>query len=108
MSPPDVRSGPQAIAKPGSRSIKAENPAKSLAAGHTLTRRKAEPVYVSLLWPAGRRSCFWYLATCRTCGRPHLGRARELANVTRTRRLPCGHWVRVLVARTYGRPEAAA
>lgn len=75
------------------------------------TRRKrseARPAYVSLLWPAGRRQQYHYLARCPVCGAPHLGRARELADVTRRRRLPCGHWVAVTVARIYGRPEVAA
>lgn len=67
--------------------------------------RNAAITYVSLLWPAGRRSCWWYLATCRTCGKPHLGRARSLDQVTRERRLPCGHTVTIMIARTYGRPD---
>jgi len=28
--------------------------------------------------------------------------------VTVVRRLPCGHWTEIVVARTYGRIEAAA
>lgn len=71
-------------------------------------REAALTCRVSLLAPAGRRTRWWYLATCPACGAPHLGRARELADVTGTRRLPCRHWVVIVVARTYGRTEAAA
>jgi hypothetical protein len=69
-------------------------------------RRSAQTARVSLLWPSDRRRCWWYVVTCRTCARPHLGRSRELADVTRTRRLPCGHWVEIVIARTYGRPDS--
>lgn len=63
---------------------------------------------VSLLVPSGRRTRWWYVATCPVCLRPHLGRAKELAGVTGTRRLPCKHWVNIVVARTYGRPGSGA
>ncbi len=63
---------------------------------------------VSLLVPSGRRTRWWYLATCPVCLRPHLGRSRDLPGVTGTRRLPCGHWVAIVVARTYGRTDAGA
>ncbi len=78
---------------------------RSAAAEPPLTAR------VSLLVPSGRRRCWWYLATCPHCRNPHLGRARELADVTGPRRLPCGHRVTIAIARTYGRTggnEAAA
>jgi len=68
----------------------------------------APPTFVSLLWPAARRRMWWYLATCPVCGSPHLGRERELAQVARVRSLPCGHRVKIVIARTYGRPEAVA
>jgi hypothetical protein len=70
-------------------------------------RREAITARVSLLAPGGRRTLWHYLATCPVCGAPHLGRARELANVTTTRRLPCKHWVTVVIARTYGNGTAA-
>ena len=65
-------------------------------------RRDAVTCRVSLLAPGGRRRWWHYLARCPVCGSPHLGRGRELADVTGTRRLPCQHWVLVVVARTYG------
>ena len=65
-------------------------------------RRDAPVAYVSLLVPSERRRCWWYLVTCRVCGAPHLGRARQLEDVTGPRRLPCGHRVTIMVARTYG------
>ncbi len=71
-------------------------------------RETALTCRVSLLVPSGRRTRWWYLATCPACGAPHLGRVRDLAEVTGTRRLPCRHWVAIVVARTYGRTEAAA
>jgi hypothetical protein len=70
--------------------------------------RRTELAYVSLLVSAGRRKCWWYLATCRICGAPHLGRARQLEDVTGPRRLPCGHRVTIMVARTYGQRQGAA
>jgi len=66
------------------------------------------PAYASYLLPHGRRTWHWYLVRCPACGAPHLGRARELADVTRTRRLPCGHQVQVVIARTYGQPGTAS
>jgi hypothetical protein len=64
-------------------------------------RRDAVTCRVSLLAPGGRRRLWHYLARCPVCGSPHLGRVRELADVTRTRRLPCAHWIVVVIARTY-------
>ena len=73
-------------------------------------RRKAMTARVSLLAPDEHRTWWHYLFRCPTCGRPHLGRSRELAGVTGTRRLPCRHWVVIVVARSYGQmsPGAAA
>jgi hypothetical protein len=42
------------------------------------------------------------------CLLPHLGRTRKLADVTGTRRLPCGHLITVTIARTYGRTDPGA
>lgn len=70
--------------------------------------RNAPTARVSLLLPAGRRTNFWYLARCPVCGAPHLGRAKELAGVTGARRLPCRHWVTVVIARTYGQMGSGA
>lgn len=66
------------------------------------SRARPSTARVSLLVPSGRRRCWWYLATCPVCSAPHLARVRDAARVARTRRLPCGHYVRVVVARTYG------
>jgi len=65
------------------------------------------PAFVSLIHPGGRRRWWWYLATCPVCRSPHLGRERELENVARIRRLPCGHYVKIVVARVYGKERAA-
>jgi hypothetical protein len=71
-------------------------------------RRAPLTARVSLLVPSGRRTRWWYLVTCPVCYAPHLGRSRDLPGVTGKRRLPCGHWVAVAIARTYGRTESAA
>ena len=71
-------------------------------------RREAVTCRVSLLLPSEHRKLWHYLCRCPLCGSPHLGRARELAGVTGTRRLPCGHWIVVVVARTYGRTDSGA
>jgi hypothetical protein len=42
------------------------------------------------------------------CLLPHLGRARQLADVTGERKLPCKHLVNVVVARTYGSTGSGA
>jgi hypothetical protein len=83
---------------------------RSPAATRRATARRRETAAtcrVSLLKPAGRRTRWWYLGACPACGAPHLGRAPDLADVTGTRRLPCRHWVVIVVARTYGRDAAA-
>lgn len=72
------------------------------------SRRDPATARVSLLTPTKRRTRWWYLATCPVCRSPHLGRGRDLADVTGTRRLPCGHWVAIVVARTYGRINTGA
>ena len=82
--------------------------AGSVTAANGSSKAVVPNSFVSLLWPSAHRQCWWYLVRCRVCGAPHLGRARELADVTRTRRLPCGHRVQVVVARTYGRPGVTA
>jgi hypothetical protein len=64
-------------------------------------RRDALTCRVSLLAPDDHRTWWHYLARCPACGAPHLGRSRELTKVTGTRRLPCRHWVEIVVARTY-------
>lgn len=85
-------------------------PGKTAAHQSTSTTATIPPpaAYVSLLWPSARRTRWWYLVRCATCGTPHLGRAAALADVTCVRRLPCGHRVRVIVARAYGRPGGEA
>jgi hypothetical protein len=72
--------------------------------------QQPRPVYVSLLLPRHEppRTQHWYVARCPECGEPHLGHARDLAFVTGPRRLPCGHPVTVMIARTYGGPGTAA
>jgi hypothetical protein len=71
-------------------------------------RREVITCRVSLLAPDEQRKWWRYLGRCPVCGRPHLGRSPEPASVTGTRRLPCRHWVVIVVARTYGRTEGAA
>lgn len=79
------------------------------AGGGQDTRRKhpagqrpqtAVTMRVTQLPPSGRRTCWWALGRCPVCGTPHLSRARSVDRVTRTRRLPCRHWVTVVVARS--------
>ena len=109
--PPDAKRRPP----PGSAARTESSPTATIPAPAVTGRRRraarrreaALTCRVSLLAPAGRRTRWWYLATCPACGAPHLGRARELADVTGTRRLPCRHRVVVVVARTYGREAAA-
>jgi hypothetical protein len=71
-------------------------------------QREAITCRVSLLLPSEHRKLWHYLCRCPACGSLHLGRAREPADVTGTRRLPCGHWIVVVVARTYGRTDSGA
>ena len=107
MPPPEKWRSPR-ITTPGAANT--EVTAKATTSALTVTRRGrrgAVTCRVSLLLPDTRRRWWHYVARCPVCGRPHLGRARELAAVTGERRLPCGHWIAVVVARTYGRGEAA-
>ena len=69
-------------------------------------RSRPAAAFVSVLVPSRRRTQWWYLVRCRTCGAPHLGRAPDLEGVTGPRRLPCGHWVTVTIARSYGKGPA--
>jgi hypothetical protein len=101
--PPDMRDGPRPVTGDRPKQI----------ATHSINRRgpkrrDAVTCRVSLLMPAGRRTRWWYLATCPVCRAPHLGAARDLVGVTGIRRLPCGHYVVVTIARTYGRTGSGA
>ena len=63
---------------------------------------------VSLLTPDEQRTQWHYLARCPVCGRPHLGWSPDLDGVTVTRKLPCRHWVTIVVARTCGSLDSGA
>jgi hypothetical protein len=121
MSPPRNENGDPRAAGPGNRHQVAAATAKQQGAPTRIVspggkkrraarRREAMTARVSLLVPDEQRTWWHYLARCPVCGRPHLGRSRELAGVTSTRKLPCGHWVVIVVARSYGQtsPGAAA
>ncbi len=77
--------------------------------GHSTTARRPrpKPVFVSLYEPVGRRRWWWYSYKCGACGTYQLGRARELDQVTGTRKAGCGHQVEIVIARTYSSPGAA-
>lgn len=122
QSPPTNKGGPWA-AKPKDRPKNApasaadQPPAGASSAAIIRQRgrkrraaRRCEAITcrVSLLIPDEQRSWWHYLARCPVCGRPHLGRSRELAGVTSTRKLPCGHWVVIVVARSYGQTSSGA
>jgi hypothetical protein len=62
---------------------------------------------VTLIVPGYRRLRWTYVATCPVCLVPHIGKARTLDGVTGTRRLPCRHWVVVVIARTLASTGAA-
>jgi hypothetical protein len=73
-----------------------------------MNRRDPATARVTLIVPGYRRIRWIYLATCPVCLEPHICKAKELATVTRVRKLPCGHYVAVVVARTLGTYGAAA
>ena len=108
--------GPGAVTPQGhpeaSPAATAGSPARILSQGgrcrRAARRREAITCRVSLLLPNEHRVMWHYLTRCPACGDAHVGRSRSLAGVTVTRRLPCGHWVTVVVARTYGRTEPGA
>jgi hypothetical protein len=62
---------------------------------------------VTYLPPSGHRSMHWALGRCPVCGLPHLSRNRALDDVTHVRRLPCGHRVTPVIARSLS-PYSAA
>jgi hypothetical protein len=63
-------------------------------------RKSAITMRVTYLPPSGHRQQHWGLGRCPVCGVPHLSRSRELDQVTKTRRLPCRHWVQPVIARS--------
>ena len=108
--------GPGAVTPQGhpeaSPAATAGSPVRILGQGgrrrRAARRREAITCRVSLLLPSEHRKLWHYLCRCPLCGSPHMGRARELRGVTGMRRLPCGHWIVVVVARTYGRTDSGA
>ena len=108
--------GPGAVTPQGhpeaSPAATAGSPARILSQGggrrRAARRREAITCRVSLLLPNEHRLLWHYLCRCPSCSDTHLGRSRDLAGVTVTRRLPCGHWVTIVVARTYGRTDSGA
>ena len=66
-------------------------------------RRQARATFVSAWAPAGRRTWWHYAYRCGQCGRHQFGRAPRLEDVTGIRRAGCGHRVRIVIARVYGR-----
>ena len=118
QSPPTNKDGPRA-AKPEDRHQNTAAAAKQQGAPTRIVsqggkkrraarRREAMTARVSLLVPDEQRTRWHYLVRCPACGRPHLGRSRELTGVTGTRRLPCRHWVIIVVARSYGQASPGA
>jgi hypothetical protein len=69
--------------------------------GSSITRGSAVPAYASALVPELTRTCWHALVRCPVCGFAHMCRAREIENLTGNRRLPCGHRVALMIARTY-------
>jgi len=114
MPPDNVKGRPPVPSREGgpnaanSVTITAANVTPGKGRRRAARRREAITCRVSLLLPCAHRKMWHYLCRCPQCGSPHLGRARELAGVTGTRRLPCGHWIVVVVARTYGRTDSGA
>jgi hypothetical protein len=105
---PDKRSGPH-LARTGRQQFITPEPTVPQAGVRIRWRAGQAPTArASVLVPAERRTWWHYLVRCVSCGAPHLGRARELAGVTRRRRLPCGHSVVVVVARVYGQTSGAS
>jgi hypothetical protein len=90
----------------------AGSPARILSQGGrrrlAARRREAITCRVSLLLPSEHRKLWHYPCRFPVCRSPHLGRARQLAGMTGTRRPPCRHWIVVVVARTYGRTDSGA
>ncbi len=73
----------------------------------TVRRRRPKPAFVSLYEPAGRRTWWWYSYRCPLCATYQLGRARQLDQVTGTRKGGCGHAIEVVVSRVYRSSGAA-
>jgi hypothetical protein len=57
--------------------------------------------------PSGRRRLWAFTYSCKICEAYHIGRARDIDQVTGLRRAGCGHWVNVMAARIYGTKAAA-
>ena len=74
----------------------------------TGNRQQVPIAPASMFGPAGRRRCWWSAYGCRTCGAHLSGRARSPGDVTGERTAGRGHWVPVMAARMYSRPEPGA
>jgi hypothetical protein len=110
--PPNMRSGPEGADPRSRREVDAlaKVPDTAMVANGIPRRSRPLPgdsrkdaitTRVSLLVPDEFRRWWHYLARCPVCGRPHVGRSRELDGATGIRKLPCRHWVDVVVARSY-------
>jgi hypothetical protein len=72
-------------------------------------RRNGPPLaQASVFAPHGRRRWWWFAFPCADCAAYHFGRARSLDEVTGKRRAGCGHWVTIMIAHCYGKPDRGA
>ena len=83
-------------------------PQNTTAAGTTIAERRVPAAYASVFPPQGRRRWYWLTFRCPLCDTYVFARARRIEDVTGPRLTTCGHQVRTVAARIYGRPDGEA
>jgi len=112
---PVARSGAQQITSADTRvttpTVSSNRQATRRAVSRALRSqpgRRAPLAPASVFPPGGRRTRWMFTYGCKICGAYSLGRAADIDGVAGVRRASCGHWVTIMIARCYGRPETAA
>lgn len=93
--------------KPKGRPRQVGGPQKNTVAGTTIAERKLPTAYASVFVPQGRRRWYWLTLRCPLCGTHVFARCRRIDQVSGPRRVTCGHRVKTVAARIYGRQDAA-
>ena len=99
MKTPDMERG----RPPGQGS----GPHNKTPASTRVAERKLPTAYASVFVPQGRRRWYWLTFRCPLCGTHVFARCRRIDQVSGPRKVTCGHRVKTVAAKIYGRQDAA-